>query len=152
MNQHHKRNISDNRRKEALDAFKREQEIESLFAVCYWDHSSGLKVGSSQVTWSRDFGKTVPLTILKMVVMVEGIVTFAFQTSLCSSSPSFGSNRQSQGFKSSMMIVACAPRRLLVFSLMNGISWPLPSGVVRSLFSIPMVCPCLSKERPCSAQ
>ena len=60
MNQHHKRNMSDNRRKAALEARKREEEIESLFSICDWDHSSGLKVGSSQVTWSRDFRQDGP--------------------------------------------------------------------------------------------
>lgn len=42
--QHHKRNMSENRRKAAMEARKREEEIESLFSICDWDHSQGLAV------------------------------------------------------------------------------------------------------------
>jgi len=49
MEEQHRRNVADNRRMAALEARKREKEMDSLFALCDWDHSSGLAVRLPQI-------------------------------------------------------------------------------------------------------
>jgi len=57
MEEQHRRNVADNRRMAALEARKREKEMDSLFALCDWDHSSGLAWGQLQLFLKKVAGR-----------------------------------------------------------------------------------------------